>query len=58
MLFRSTEGMARRDGDEDLVVALYNPLFHQVVLVKSLGLVKVYQAEVPARRRRHRCAVH
>lgn len=32
--------------DEDLCVALHNPLFHQVVLVKSLGLVKVYQAEV------------
>ncbi len=44
-LCRSSEGASKRD-DEDLCVTLYNPLFHQVVLVKSLGLVKVYQAEV------------
>ncbi len=46
---RSSEGMTKQD-DEDLCVALHNPLFHQVVLVKSLGLVKVYQAEVGAPR--------
>lgn len=33
--------------DQDLVVTLYNSLFNQIILVKTLGLVKVYQAEVP-----------
>eukprot|EP01038_Epipyxis_sp_PR26KG_P010466 gene10466-14060_t len=36
---------AAADDDEDLVAALYNPLFHQVMMVKSLGLVKIYQAQ-------------
>eukprot|EP01033_Poteriospumella_lacustris_P012679 gene12679-9071_t len=31
--------------DEDLVAALYNGLFNQVLLVKSLGTLKIYQAE-------------
>lgn len=44
-LERSTESMTRQD-EEDLVVVLFNPLYHQVVMVKSLGLVKIYQAEV------------
>jgi len=33
------------DNAEDLCVALYNSLFNQVLVVKSFGLVKVYQCE-------------
>jgi hypothetical protein len=33
------------DSGEDLCVALYNSLFSQVLVVKSFGLVKVYQCE-------------
>ena len=38
--------MDGNDSYEDLVVVLYNSTFNQVVMVKSLGVVKVYQAEV------------
>lgn len=33
---------------EDLCCALYNSVFNQVVLVQSLGTVRIYQAEVPS----------
>jgi hypothetical protein len=36
------------DVTEDLCCALYNSVFNQVVVVLSLGSVRVYQAEVSA----------
>jgi hypothetical protein len=36
------------DITEDLCCALYNSVFNQVVVVLSLGSVRVYQAEVSA----------
>jgi hypothetical protein len=44
-LERSAEGV--EDGeDEDQIAVLYNSLFNQVLVVKSLGTLKVYHAEV------------
>lgn len=45
VIYRATEEQLALDYREDMVVALHNPLFHQALLVKSLGLVKVYQAQ-------------
>jgi WD40 repeat protein len=44
-LERPSETSENREG-EDLCCVLYNALFNQIVLVKSLGTVKVYQSEV------------
>ena len=43
---RASEAMDAADSPEDLTCALYNCTFNQVVVVKSLGMVKVYQAQV------------
>ncbi len=32
--------------EEDIVTVLYNTLFNQVIMVKSLGTMKIYQTEV------------
>lgn len=43
---RATDSQGANESHEDLTSVLYNNTFNQVVMVKSLGLVKVYQAEV------------
>lgn len=43
---RSSEGVDVNDTYEDLCCVLYNNMLNQVVMVKSLGMVKVYQSEV------------
>ncbi len=43
---RATDSQGANESHEDLTSVLYNNTFNQVVMVKSLGLVKIYQAEV------------
>ena len=45
-LYRAMESSEEAQLSEDLCCALYNNAFSQVILVKSLGTVKVYEAEV------------
>ena len=45
-LNRATDSQGANESHEDLTSVLYNSTFNQVVMVKSLGLVKIYQAEV------------
>lgn len=45
-LCRATDSQGANESHEDLTSVLYNNTFNQVVMVKSLGLVKIYQAEV------------
>lgn len=45
-IHRAMESSEEAQLSEDLCCALYNNAFSQVILVKSLGTVKVYEAEV------------
>eukprot|EP01039_Chlorochromonas_danica_P001258 gene1258-1371_t len=49
-LERSAEGIDQYE-EEDLVGVLYNTRFNQVILVRSLGTVKIYQTETGEIRR-------